>query len=133
MSASDAASAGLRTPSERDGLSARRAEAAAWPQELFIFTSGSQECLIRQLQDVQHHLAAAPTYLRETAFTDEKSFFHRFAQMSQEEAEKFGLWAWEEINLPNLLENSQPTRGRADLVRRKGKAHAVEVVELRKG
>ena len=70
--------------------------------------------------------------LRETAFTDEKSFFHRFAQMSQEEAEKFGLWAWEEINLPNLLENIQPTRGRADLVLRKGKSHAVEVVELRK-
>jgi type I pantothenate kinase len=70
--------------------------------------------------------------LRETAFTDEKSFFHRFAQMSQEEAEKFGLWAWEAINLPNLLENIQPTRGRAHLILRKGPSHAVEVVELRK-
>jgi type I pantothenate kinase len=70
--------------------------------------------------------------LRETAFTDEKSFFHRFAQMSQEEAEKFGLWAWEAINLPNLQENIQPTRGRADLILRKGRSHAIEVVELRK-
>jgi type I pantothenate kinase len=70
--------------------------------------------------------------LRETAFTDEKSFFHRFAQMSQEEAEKFGLWAWEAINLPNLLANIQPTRGRATLILRKGKSHAIEVVELRK-
>jgi type I pantothenate kinase len=70
--------------------------------------------------------------LRETAFTDEKSFFHRFAEMSQAEAEKFGLWAWEAINLPNLLENIQPTRGRATLILRKGKSHAIEVVELRK-
>jgi type I pantothenate kinase len=70
--------------------------------------------------------------LRETAFTDEKSFFHRFAEMSQAEAEKFGLWAWEAINLPNLIENIQPTRGRATLILRKGKSHAIEVVELRK-
>jgi type I pantothenate kinase len=48
------------------------------------------------------------------------------------EAEKFGLWAWEAINLPNLIENIQPTRGRATLVLRKGKSHAIEVVELRK-
>jgi type I pantothenate kinase len=70
--------------------------------------------------------------LRETAFTDEKSFFHRFAEMSQAEAENFGLGAWEAINLPNLLENIQPTRGRATLILRKGKSHAIEVVELRK-
>jgi len=70
--------------------------------------------------------------LRETAFTDEKSFFHRFAEMSQAEAEKFGLWAWDEINLPNLRDNILPTRSRADLILRKGKSHAIEVVELRK-
>jgi type I pantothenate kinase len=70
--------------------------------------------------------------LRETAFTDPNSFFHRFAEMSQEEAEKFGGWAWDEINLPNLRENILPTRGRADLVLRKGRSHAIELVELRK-
>jgi type I pantothenate kinase len=70
--------------------------------------------------------------LRETAFTDEKSFFHRFAEMSQEEAEKFGLWAWEAINLPNLRDNILPTRSRADLILRKAKSHAIEAVELRK-
>ena len=70
--------------------------------------------------------------LRETAFTDEKSFFHRFAEMSQPEAEKFGLWAWEAINLPNLRDNILPTRSRADLIVRKGRTHAVEAVELRK-
>jgi type I pantothenate kinase len=70
--------------------------------------------------------------LRQTAFTDPKSFFHRFAEMSQEEAEKFGLWAWEAINLPNLRENILPTRSRADLILRKGASHTIEKVELRR-
>jgi type I pantothenate kinase len=70
--------------------------------------------------------------LRTTAFADPKSFFHRFSQMSTEEAEAFGMWAWTEINLPNLRENIQPTRGRADLVLTKGPSHAIERVALRK-
>ncbi|WP_374624454.1 type I pantothenate kinase [Devosia sp.] len=70
--------------------------------------------------------------LRETAFADPKSFFHRFSQMSAEEAEAFGLWAWTEINLPNLRDNIQPTRSRADLVLTKGPSHAIERVDLRK-
>ncbi len=70
--------------------------------------------------------------LRETAFADPKSFFHRFAVMSQQEAEDFGMWAWREINLPNLRDNIQPTRSRADLVLTKGPSHAIERVALRK-
>jgi type I pantothenate kinase len=70
--------------------------------------------------------------LRETAFADPKSFFHRFRQMSTEDAEKFGLWAWNEINVPNLVENIQPTKSRADLVITKGGSHTIESVALRK-
>lgn len=70
--------------------------------------------------------------LRQTAFTDPQSFFHRFAEMSQAEAEKFGLWAWQEINLPNLRDNILPTRSRADLILRKGPSHGVEEVDLRR-
>ena len=70
--------------------------------------------------------------LRETAFADPKSFFHRFSEMSLEEAEKFGLWAWEAINVPNLVENVLPTRGRADLILTKGPAHTIDWVDLRK-
>jgi type I pantothenate kinase len=70
--------------------------------------------------------------LRETAFTDPKSFFHRFSEMSLEDAEKFGLWAWEAINVPNLVENILPTRGRADLVLTKGPAHTIDLVQLRR-
>ena len=70
--------------------------------------------------------------LRETAFADPKSFFHRFSQMSEADATRFGLWAWEEINLANLIENIVPTRSRADLILRKGSSHAIEEVALRK-
>jgi len=70
--------------------------------------------------------------LRQTAFADPKSFFHRFSQMSGKEAEDFGLWAWREINLPNLRDNIQPTRSRADLVLTKGPSHTIERVDLRK-
>lgn len=70
--------------------------------------------------------------LRQTAFTDPRSFFHRFAEMGAEEAEKFGLWAWEAINLPNLRDNILPTRSRAHLILKKGSSHAIEEVALRK-
>lgn len=70
--------------------------------------------------------------LRETAFADPRSFFHRFSQMSAEEANGFGLWAWETINLPNLVDNILPTRSRADLILKKGRSHGVEEVALRR-
>ena len=70
--------------------------------------------------------------LRETAFTDPKSFFKRFAEMSEDEARNFGIWVWETINLPNLVDNIVPTRSRADLILRKGRSHAIEDVELRR-
>jgi type I pantothenate kinase len=52
--------------------------------------------------------------------------------MSAKEAEEFGHWAWNGINLPNLRDNILPTRSRADLVLTKGPSHAVEHVALRK-
>ncbi len=70
--------------------------------------------------------------LRQTAFTDPKSFFHRFAEMPAAEAETFGLWAWDRINLPNLRDNILPTRSRAQLILKKAGNHIVEEVMLRR-
>lgn len=70
--------------------------------------------------------------LRDTAFKDPTSFFRRFAEMSQEEAGEFGRTVWRTINLPNLVENVLPTRGRADLILKKGKSHLIETVQLRR-
>jgi type I pantothenate kinase len=70
--------------------------------------------------------------LRESAFTDPKSFFRRLAEMPAAEAEAFGLGAWDTINLPNLRDNILPTRSRADLILKKAGNHAVDEVMLRR-
>jgi len=70
--------------------------------------------------------------LRQTAFRDPASYFHRYAVLTEEEAIATGLALWRSINLVNLRENILPTRQRADLILRKGDDHAVETVALRK-
>jgi type I pantothenate kinase len=70
--------------------------------------------------------------LRQTAFRDPASYFHRYATLSEEEAKAIGLSLWRTINLVNLTENILPTRQRADLILRKAQDHAVETVALRK-
>ena len=71
--------------------------------------------------------------LREGAFTNPKSYFHKYAEMPFEEALERAIEIWNTINLPNLIENIQPTRSRATLVLQKGSEHAVQSVLLRKG
>ena len=70
--------------------------------------------------------------LRAGAFTNPKSFFHRYAEMELDDALATAEGFWENINLPNLVENIAPTRSRATLVLQKGEDHAVERVLLRK-
>ncbi len=70
--------------------------------------------------------------LRETAFADPKSYFHRYAGLSDDAARATALGIWEEINEPNLVENVLPTRDRATLVLTKGADHAVTGIRLRK-
>jgi type I pantothenate kinase len=70
--------------------------------------------------------------LRETAFRDERSFFHKFADLGDEEAEATARSIWRRINLVNLHENILPTRPRASLLLTKGPSHRIEDVALRK-
>lgn len=70
--------------------------------------------------------------LRETAFKDPNSFFHRYSELSSEAAMAIAEGLWQNINLKNLKENILPTRPRADLILRKGADHLVEEVALRK-
>ena len=70
--------------------------------------------------------------LRQTAFRDPKSFFHRYAQLSDAEAIATATAIWTRINLVNLHENILPTRPRADLILKKGASHLVEGVALRR-
>ncbi len=70
--------------------------------------------------------------LRDTAFRDPESFFHRYSRLSQAAARSIAENLWVNTNLKNLRENIQPTRPRADLILRKGANHLVEDVKLRK-
>ena len=70
--------------------------------------------------------------LRETVFRNPSSYFHRYADLTIEEAQATARRLWQSINLVNLRENVLPTRDRAHLILEKGRDHAVRKVRLRK-
>jgi type I pantothenate kinase len=70
--------------------------------------------------------------LRRTAFSRPESYFRRYAALSDEQAVARAEQIWRDINQVNLIENIQPTRGRATLVLGKGADHSVTHVRLRK-
>jgi len=70
--------------------------------------------------------------LRDGAFRDPQSYFHRYAALSDDEARAMALRIWDTINLVNLRDNIVPTRPRADLVLRKGHDHQIRSVFLRR-
>jgi type I pantothenate kinase len=70
--------------------------------------------------------------LRDTAFRDPRSYFHRYANVDDEEARAAALSLWRRINLANLHENILPTRQRASLILAKGGDHEIKSVALRR-
>ena len=70
--------------------------------------------------------------LRSGAFANPESYFHRYADLSDEEARRTATGIWESINEPNLVANVLPTRGRAQLVLTKDADHSVRRMLLRK-
>lgn len=82
--------------------------------------------------DIQRWYVERFLALRKTAFADPSSYFHRYADLTDDEAETVAAQIWRDINEPNLLENILPTRERAHLILEKGPNHSVEHVRLRK-
>jgi type I pantothenate kinase len=70
--------------------------------------------------------------LRESVFRDPRSYFHRFAALSDEAAVATAREIWTSINGVNLRDNIRPTRERARLVLEKGPDHAVARIRLRR-
>lgn len=70
--------------------------------------------------------------LRQTAFSQPESYFHRYAELSDDDAVSRAQQIWRDINEPNLVENILPTRGRASLVLTKDTDHSVRRIRLRK-
>jgi type I pantothenate kinase len=83
-------------------------------------------------KDIEDWYVARFQTLRKTTFQDVNSYFHRYAGLSEEEAEAVARRIWREINKPNLHQNIAPTKARADLVLEKGEGHSVRRVHLRK-
>lgn len=70
--------------------------------------------------------------LRDGAFANPASYFHRYSQLSDQQAQETATDIWSRINGPNLEENIISTRSRARLVMTKGEDHSVSRVLLRK-
>jgi type I pantothenate kinase len=84
------------------------------------------------LEDIRQWYVDRFLRLRETAFADPHSYFHRYAALSDEQAAHTASRIWAEINEVNLRENVLPTRSRATLVLSKGRDHGVRRIRLRK-
>lgn len=69
--------------------------------------------------------------LRQTAFQDPRSYFHKYADLSEVESKEKATSIWNEINHPNLIKNILPTKYRSNLILEKGKNHFVSGVKLR--
>jgi len=82
--------------------------------------------------DIEQWYVARFLTLRDTAFRDPRSYFHRYAELSTQDAIATAKRIWSEINGINLRENIGPTRDRAWLVLRKARDHSFEQVQLRK-
>ena len=85
-----------------------------------------------QPSDIKQWFLERFAKLRESAFTNPESYFHRYSQVEYEVALNRANEIWDTINLPNLVDNIQPTKSRATLVLQKGSNHLVERVLLRK-
>ncbi|MCM3716233.1 type I pantothenate kinase [Halalkalibacter oceani] len=70
--------------------------------------------------------------LRNTAFQNPESFFHRYRHLSDREAVEFATDVWHTINGINLEKNIRPTRHRADLILKKEAGHRVSEIRLKK-
>ncbi len=82
--------------------------------------------------DIRHWYIQRFLSLRDTAFQDPRSYFARYAQLTEAEARHQAARLWDSINGPNLALNIRPTRGRATAVLRKDSNHQVKWVRIRK-
>ena len=82
--------------------------------------------------DLEKWFVARFMRLRDTAFRDPLSYFQKYADLDDAQAEATARDIWTRINLRNLRENILPTMPRASLVLTKGPSHIIEEVELRK-
>jgi len=82
--------------------------------------------------DIEAWYIARFQTLREKVFRDPRSYFHRYASLTDDQARETAREIWRTINGVNLRENISPTRDRARLVLEKAADHSVRQVRLRR-
>lgn len=70
--------------------------------------------------------------LRAETFNNPDSYFHRYADMPEDDAIKLAKGIWQAVNHENLIKNILPCKYRASLILKKGANHNIESVLLRK-
>jgi type I pantothenate kinase len=83
-------------------------------------------------RDIEHWYVERFLSLRASVFRDPRSYFHKYASLSDDEAVAEAHRIWREINGLNLHENVLPTRERAHLILEKATDHRIANVRLRK-
>jgi pantothenate kinase, bacterial type len=83
-------------------------------------------------QDLKRWYIERFLLLQQTAFQNPSSYFHRYIELSQEEATRKASELWDTINAINLKENILPTKRRANIILKKGETHQIEKVLYRK-
>jgi type I pantothenate kinase len=78
--------------------------------------------------DVEQWYVERFSILQRTVFQRPASYFHHFKGLRPADVRKTGQGIWRSVNLPNLLQNIQPTRERASVILRKDRSHAVNEV-----
>jgi type I pantothenate kinase len=78
--------------------------------------------------DVEQWYVERFSVLQRTVFQRPTSYFHHFKDLRPSQVRQTAQEIWRSINLPNLLQNIQPTRERASVILRKGQSHAVKEV-----
>lgn len=82
--------------------------------------------------DIQSWFLERFMLLQKTAFQDSSAFFHRYKDLTTEEAADFARTIWQTINSVNLHDNILPTRERASLILTKLADHSLGEVRLRR-
>ncbi|TBL81318.1 type I pantothenate kinase [Paenibacillus thalictri] len=85
-----------------------------------------------QERDIEQWYIERFLMLRDTAFRNPTSYFHKYGSLTKEEAVQTATRIWKEINSRNLSENILPTKGRAQLILRKDADHSIRNIYLRK-
>jgi type I pantothenate kinase len=81
--------------------------------------------------DIERWYVSRFLTLRQTVFRNPRSYFHRYASLTEVEAIETAQEIWRTINGVNLRENIVPTRDRARLILEKAGDHAVQRIRLR--